>query len=83
LIGVLPAPCELPLVAGGSVNPSTTVRELSVKVPVDAPKEVGTSTEVLACAGFLGDIERLIALQYHGVVERNFLYELTVATRVS
>jgi hypothetical protein len=53
LIGVLSAPCELPLVAGGSVNPSTTVRELSVRVPVNAPKEVGTSTEVLAmsCAG--------------------------------
>ena len=28
-------------------------------------------------------MERLIALQYHGIVERNFLYELIVARRVS
>jgi SAM-dependent methyltransferase len=41
------------------------------------------SVDADARSGFLGDMERLIALQYHGVVERNFLYELIVATRVS
>jgi SAM-dependent methyltransferase len=33
--------------------------------------------------GFLGDMERLITLQYNGAVERNFLYEVIVARRVS
>ena len=53
LIGVLPAPCELPLVAAGSVDCWMTAPELLVRVPVKAPKETGTSTEVLAmsCAG--------------------------------
>jgi SAM-dependent methyltransferase len=32
-------------------------------------------------AGFLADIERLIAQRYDGVVERNFLYEVIVARR--
>ena len=34
-------------------------------------------------AEFLAEIERLIALRYHGAVERNLLYELIVAKRVS
>ena len=34
-------------------------------------------------AGFLADMERLISLQYHGAVERNLLYELIVARRLS
>jgi SAM-dependent methyltransferase len=41
------------------------------------------SMDADARAGFLRDIERLIALEYQGVVERNFLYELIVAERVS
>ncbi|HKA02883.1 MAG TPA: hypothetical protein VKD67_01100, partial [Acidimicrobiales bacterium] len=34
-------------------------------------------------AGFLDDMHRLISLRYDGTVERNFLYEVIVATRAS
>jgi hypothetical protein len=33
--------------------------------------------------GFLQDIEQLIDSEYHGTVARNFVYDVTVARRVS
>ena len=41
------------------------------------------SLDVDARNGFLGEIERLIASDYDGTVERNFVYDLIVATRAS
>jgi SAM-dependent methyltransferase len=41
------------------------------------------SLDAQARRGFLDDIERLIASNYHGTVERNFVYDLIVATRAS